>query len=360
MSGKAFPTRHENFELQPPRPPGQALFEFREYAPRRVASLLSLVQHSKFYRRESDRATRDRRFYVNGNASWDSCDGNIFVPGRICNATDAINAVQAFVFPEVIMSVARRGAAKLTDLFQKVARPQVLRDVTSGRLDPRKFGEIGQALGRGAIPADPLWYKRREAHVSAPPVIGIVGGYGNGQMWEDALYILAVTAIVLAIGYAAQSASMLTYGLLASECCELNKRKYKSLHYVYELFTGAGSVPLGALAILFHRDLYRSSFMAAATADLDGHDRLSDYTDDPGDNTGCGRCAPSWDGGAAVGMIRGLYAPDIVIGIGAGMSDAQTADVHIPYKRGGLDDLPRLIEAAIKAVEVTVRERYHV
>jgi hypothetical protein len=136
---------HSTTSHRQPVAPDRPLFVFDEYPASTGGTALSVRMDIrdlfKLY-------AEDPRAAGGYEDDW-STGGSPYFDTPIHDADDALDALAGFQFPADLKRNATRAARRLTDVFMDVARLHTLTDLTSGRLNRRKFTSIVRHVAAG-------------------------------------------------------------------------------------------------------------------------------------------------------------------------------------------------------------------
>lgn len=263
--------------------------------------------------------------------NWHTAPGNQYMKA-IYNAGDALDAMAAFEFPAGLRAEARRASRQLAALFAPLARLQVKRDRTAGRLDRRKFAAIARHTAAGTYDVDRVRPYRQTMPTPAElPTVAIVSSAANTDMWRDETYIPRVLGVTLGVQWACEAVGLpVTSALTAAHCRIAHSCRYGSALMGIMLAQPGKTISPRAYGVALHRDLWRFGKMTIQAADPASSQRLAAINPlisapQPSD---IGHLFPSKEGGPAVHWARQVLGADMVIAIGA-VTDAADADAHI-------------------------------
>ncbi len=302
--------------------------EFLDESARRSLSITTDIRdHARFY-------AEDPRVAGWYEYDWYSTGGSRYFQAYVSNADTALDAMAGFQFPAEISTTARRASRQLVGAFEMVARLQVQRHLTSGRLDRRKLNQVAMHTAAGTYDGDKIRPYRRSTPTPAElPTIAIVADGANTQMWGDSEYTPRVLALTLAIQWACEAAGLPAYSAL----CQGNAQTFKDYPGggVYGTLLAAPGQVISprTYGAALHRDLWRHSKMTLHTADFE---YLKFHADQIGSSISSylyGRDWTSRDGGSAVAWAQQTLGADFVIAIGD-IRDHSSAIATLPTTVG--------------------------
>lgn len=252
-----------------------------------------------------------------------------YIHQAIHNADDALDALEAFEFPKAIKVQAQRAARSLTDVFTQIARLVRETDLTSGRLNRRRFTDIARESAAGTYDVTRVRpYQRTTSSPVRRPRIAVLASAGNAEMWGDAGYIPRVLELVLGIQWACEAADLESTAVLVKGHCHMEESRYREAVLGITLAAPGQTISPRTYGAALHRDLWRYGEMTCQQADYDSNKTLLKLQGHQPSARWCGYSFPCRNGGNAVNWARHTLDADIIISIGA-ISDKATADIRL-------------------------------
>lgn len=327
------------------------LYTFEDYTDEQgrkaLSARLDVRDMGRYYAECRELAGHYERDWNSLYSGWgDSNKLPKYVPRKIHNAEQAIQAVADFQFPLEVKQAAARASRKLVGIFENVARLYVTRDLTSGRLDRRKIPAIARHTDAGTFDLDKIRpYKRTEPRQVKIPTVAILGSAGNAEMWRDSDYIPRILTVTLGVLWACEAAGLQTYAALTKGNCQVREKGYSEGVSGYMLAEPGKTTSPKVYAVPLHRDLWRHGEMTLQSADYKSTMRLMRFEGYTSYVYGYGWL--SRDGGNAVRWARQVLQADLVLAIGQ-ITDADQADVKLDAKFD--------IEQAVTAIAEQVKK----
>ncbi|MBI5960798.1 MAG: hypothetical protein HY866_18810, partial [Chloroflexi bacterium] len=189
---------------------------------------------------------------------WSTVRKSLYFAERIHNADDALTALDEFEFPKAIKMQAQRAARALTDVFTEIARLVREDDLTSGRLNRRRFADIARESAAGTYDVTRVRpYVRTTSSPVRRPRIAVIASAGNAEMWDDETYIPRVLELVLGIQWACEAADLETYAVLVKGHARLSESKYREAVMGITLAAPGQTISPRTYGVALHRDLWR-------------------------------------------------------------------------------------------------------
>ncbi len=261
-------------------------------------------------------------------SNW-SCNGKAqYIPQTIHNADEALNALEGFQFPADIKRDAQRASRQLTDAFEQVSKLQTVHNLTSGKLDRRKFNAIARHTSAGTFDNDTVRpYRRTQPTPGTLPTIAIVVSAGWQEMWRDPHYIPRVLTLTLGIVWACQAVGLPVYAALCQGHCDLNTSKYAQAVKANMLLTPDSTISPKAYGIALHSDLWRYGSITSLAADPQANQVFTRIRSRKLRNSKL-QYFSALNGGHAVNWARKNLNADLVISIGRNQ-DRRDADIQL-------------------------------